>query len=189
MRAALDQRDATFVSVLAYAGLRPQEARALRWRHVRDRTLVVNAPKTGQRRTVRLLGPLVTDLAGWRLASGRASDDQPVFPGRDGEPWTEAAFQSWRRRTFDRARVIAGANNATPYTLRHSCCSLLLAEGRSVIYVARQLGHRASLTTDVYGHVIDELDGSERVDAEAAIGAARESHVPVWYPRASEAAS
>jgi len=108
------------------------------------------------------------------------------FPGRDGEPWTEAAFQSWRRRTFDRARAVAGAQEATPYTLRHSFCSLLLAEGRSVVYVARQLGHRASLTTDTYGHVIDELDGGERVDAEAAIRAAREEHVPVSYPQIAD---
>jgi integrase len=185
MRAALDQRDATFISVLAYAGLRPQEARALRWGQVRDRTLVVNASKTGRRRTVRLLGPLATDLAAWRMACGRPADTVPVFPGQDGEPWSEAAFQSWRRRTFDRARAVAAAQDATPYTLRHSFCSLLLAEGRSVVYVARQLGHRASLTTDTYGHVIDELDGAERVNAEAAIRAAREAHVPVLYPPAA----
>ena len=35
-----------FVSLLAYAGLRPQEARALRWGHVGERTLTVHAPKT-----------------------------------------------------------------------------------------------------------------------------------------------
>jgi integrase len=34
-------RDATLISVLAYAGLRPQEALALEWRHVRDRTLLI----------------------------------------------------------------------------------------------------------------------------------------------------
>ena len=34
-------RDAALVSVLAYAGLRPQEALALEWRHVRGRTLLV----------------------------------------------------------------------------------------------------------------------------------------------------
>src|SRR3954452_22056392 len=34
-------RDATLVSVLAYAGLRPGEALALRWTHVRERTLLV----------------------------------------------------------------------------------------------------------------------------------------------------
>jgi integrase len=146
---------------------------------------VVNGRKTGRPRTVRLLAPLATDLAKWRLASGRPPDGALVFPGHDGGPWTNAAYQSWRRRTLERARTAAGAGNATPYTLRHSFCSLLLAEGRSVIYVARQLGHGAALTLATYGHVIDELDGSERVDAEAAIRAAREAHVPVSYPRAA----
>jgi integrase len=35
--------DATLVSVMAYAGLRPGEALALRWRHVGDRTLRIEA--------------------------------------------------------------------------------------------------------------------------------------------------
>ena len=52
----------------------------------------------------------------------------------------------------------AGVEGATPYALRHSFASLLLHEGRSVIYVARQLGHDARLTLSTYGHVIDELD-------------------------------
>lgn len=46
IRALLSPRDAMFVSLLAYAGLRPQEARGLRWAHVQDRTLIVHAPKT-----------------------------------------------------------------------------------------------------------------------------------------------
>ena len=48
MRAAAELRDATIVSVLAYSGLRPGELRELRWRHVRERTLLVNAAKTGR---------------------------------------------------------------------------------------------------------------------------------------------
>jgi integrase len=67
---------------------------------------------------------------------------------------------------------------ATPYTLRHSFCSLLLHEGRSVIYVARQLGHGAQLTLETYGHVIDELDDAPRLEAEIAIRRARSLHVP-----------
>jgi hypothetical protein len=47
--------------------------------------------------------------------------------------------------------------------------SLLLHEGRSVIYVARQLGHGAQLTMRTYGHVIEE----PRISAEDAIKAAR----------------
>ena len=182
MRAASSLRDATLISLLAYAGLRPQEALALRWRHVGDRTLIVNAEKTGSRRSVRLLSPLVVDLGEWREASRPACADDFVIPAADGRRWTKAAYQSWRRRSFDRAAATAGAPAATPYSLRHSFCSLLLAEGRSVIEVARQLGHGANLTLGTYGHVIDELAGADRADAEAVIMAARrEADVPVSY--------
>ncbi len=87
----------------------------------------------------------------------------------------EDAYDNWRKRAFDRARTLAGADEATPYALRHTFASLLLHEGRSVVYVARQLGHDARLTLTTYGHVIDELDDEPRVPAEDAIRAARES--------------
>jgi integrase len=74
---------------------------------------------------------------------------------------------------FARAAVATDVPSATPYTLRHSFCSLLLHEGRSVIYVARQLGHDAKLTLSTYGHVIDEPEDAPRVPAEEAIRAAR----------------
>jgi integrase len=60
------------------------------------------------------------------------------------------------------------------HALRHCFASLLLHEGRSVVYVARQLGHDARLTLSTYGHVIDELDDQPRVAAEHAIRAARQ---------------
>jgi integrase len=37
-------RDATLVCVLAFAGLRPGEALALEWRHIRERTILVDRP-------------------------------------------------------------------------------------------------------------------------------------------------
>jgi integrase len=201
MRAACAARDATLVSVLGYAGVRPQEALGLRWRDIGDRTLAVFAPKTQTRRTVRLLAPLAQDLREWRLAEGRPSDGALVFPGRAGEPWSQEAYKAWARKAprgrmrdgertgspgpFARAAQAAGAPEATPYTLRHSFCSLLLHEGRSVIYVARQLGHGAQLTLSTYGHVIDELEDAPRLDAEEAIRLARAECVPVSFPRAT----
>lgn len=176
MRSVANHRDATLFSVLAYAGLRPGEALALRWTHVQERTIVVNSEKTGARRSVRLLRPLAVDLARWRAASSPDRPDAFVFPGHTGQRWSKAAYQSWRRRSFDAAAEAAGAVGATPYSLRHSFCSLLLAEGRSVIEVARQMGHGANLTLTTYGHVIDELAG-ERIDAEATIETAR-ANVP-----------
>lgn len=191
MRAASGLRDATLISVLAYAGLRPGEALALRWRDLGERTLTVFASKTGRRRSVRLLAPLSDDLTRWRAAVGGSAGSALVFPGRDGEAWSEAAYKDWTRKAargkrdrhgrrtggagpFGRAAIAAGVPESTPYTLRHSFCSLLLHEGRSVIYVARQMGHDAKLTLGTYGHVIDELDGAPRVAAEDAIQAARD---------------
>jgi integrase len=187
MRAAASQRDATLFSVLAYAGLRPGEALALQWDDIRDNTLLIERAlslgedadtKTTAHRTVRLLAPLRTDLTEWRLASARPPGNALVFPNHRAAPWTEPAYQSWRRRSFDSARKEAQVDQATPYTLRHSFASLLLHEGRSVIYVARQLGHDARLTLTRYGHVIDELEDQPQVSAEQAIREARSLSVP-----------
>jgi integrase len=176
-------RDATLISVLAYSGMRPGEALALRWSDVRGSTLLVQRAlslgaeadtKTRQHRTVRLLSPLRADLAAWRLVSGRPDYGALVFPGRGGAPWTEAAYQSWRRGPFKKALTGAGVPGARPYDLRHSFPSLLLHEGRSVVYVARQLGHDARLTLTRYGHVIDEYEDQSRLEAEAAIRNARD---------------
>ena len=79
-------RDAVLIATLAYAGLRPQEARALRWSDVGERTIrieraaagtAVKATKTEELRTVRLLPPLSKDLASLR---GQSSSDELVFP-------------------------------------------------------------------------------------------------------------
>lgn len=169
----LGHRDAVLVSLLAYAGLRPQEARGLLWRDVRDQTLMVRSPKTGEHRTVRLLAPLRRDLAEWRMAGGRPAADAPVIPGSDGGPWPAGGYARWRTTSWLPGLKRAKAARCRPYDLRHSFASLLLHEGRSVIYVARQLGHGAELTLRTYGHVIDELDGAPQLEAEAAIRAAR----------------
>ena len=184
MRAASGSRDATLLSVLAYAGLRPQEALALQWGDVRLRTLLVQRAvslgqekdtKTRAHRTVRLLAPLREDLLSWQLRSGRPGEDALVFPGPEGRLWSKTTYDNWRKRAFDRACKAAKVVNATPYALRHSFASLLIHEGRSVMYVARQLGHDARLTLTTYGHVMDELDDAPRLPAEDAIRTARQN--------------
>jgi integrase len=187
MRAASTPRDAALLSVLAYAGLWPAEAPALRWGAVRDRTLLVErsvslgdvkATETGRTRTVRLLSPLARDLAEWKLRSGRPSDHKLLFPGHDGQPWSEPAYQSWRRRAFGRAARTPGLDPAPrPYDLRHSFASLLIHEGASVVEVSRQLGHSATMCLGTYAHVLDELVNAPRLGAEAAILAARATSV------------
>ncbi len=173
----LRQRDTVVVSLLAYSGIRPGELRGLRWGHVGERTLTVHAPKTRrhstQPRSVRLLAPLAHDLREWQMLSGRPGDDEPVIPALHGEPWTEVAYEQWRSKVWTRVLAAVGIRYQRPYDCRHSFASLLLHEGRSVIYVGRQLGHSPALTMRTYGHVIEELEDAPRISAEDAIQAAR----------------
>ena len=175
-------RDATLLSVLAYAGLRPGEALALTWRHVGRRSLLVDgavaygevgATKTRRTRSVALLQPLADDLAGWWEDSGRPDDDALVFPGIDGKPWSREAYKSWARRAYASTAEALGLPTRRPYDLRHSFVSLLIQEGRSVVEVAQQAGHAPTMTLDTYAHVFADLGPDDRVPAEEQIHRAR----------------
>ena len=128
------------------------------------------------RSRVELLAPLAADLRRFRLASGRPDDRQLVFPRvRVGGVWNENAYRSWRRKVFSEAVASAKLPATRPYDLRHSFASLLIAEGRSVLDVADQLGHAPTMTLDVYGHVFADLEARERRSAEDPIREAREN--------------
>ena len=172
------------MSVLAYAGLRPGEALALTWGHVRERTILVEravalgelkTTKTARTRTVRLLAPLAADLREWHIGQGRAGDEALAFPGRGGDVWGDDAWRYWRRRVFTPAAKTTGLDSRVrPYDLRHSFVSLLLAEGANVVEIARQAGHSPTLTLSTYAHLFDEAAGVDHESAEDQIRRARQ---------------
>lgn len=168
-------RDATLVSVLAYAGLRPSEALGMRWRDVGENTIHVDAPKTGRPRDVRLLAPLAQDLREWRFASGRPSPAAFVFPAADGSRWTDEARKSWSRRAFAQAVKAAGVEHVSPYSLRHSFASLLAHQRRSGPYIAKELGHGLALSMSTYQHELLELENQPAISAVDAVRMARET--------------
>jgi integrase len=177
-------RDAALVSVLAYAGLRPGEALALRWSDVKERTIVVDkalsfgverTTKTGKHRSVRLLAPLSQDLREWRLLAGRPDDDALIFPRPDGEAWNEMDFRNWRRRRFKTAASACESRVTRPYDLRHGFASLLFAERQNPAEIASQMGHSLQMLLSTYTHVLEELREVDGLDAEEAILAARKA--------------
>ena len=175
-------RNAVLVSVLAYAGLRPRGALALCWRHVRERTLLVEqAVKDGELkgqktglppRTVTLLGPLKQDLAERRLRQA-ARIPTPTSSRR----WTAARGASTTSATGAGGRSptppTRSASSTCPYDLRHAFASLL-DEGRfSIVEIAAQLGHNPNVCLSTYAHVMTELGDTRGVSAEEEIRAAR----------------
>jgi integrase len=184
-------RDAVLVAMLAYAGLRPQEARALRWSDVGERTILieraaagatVKATKTEELRTVRLLSPLSDDL---RSLRGQSPADSLIFARADGSLMSDGDWRNWRKRVFGAVATAFGINGSRPYDLRHSFASLLIGQGASVVEVARQMGNAPSVTLDTYAHLFDERDPGMRLDPAAAIEAARSAvDVRVAYAEA-----
>ncbi len=163
--------DATLISVMAYAGPRPEEALAMRWQNLRGRrflieeknvdgVLVVKHPSDKKRgpRWVELPEAVVADLAEWRLALGRPAG--LVFPKPNGLPWSRSDRGNWRRRWLSKAAAAIGEPTLTPRDLRHTCASLLAAVNTPRVEIEAQLGHRADTSERIYQHLIEELRGT-----------------------------
>ena len=175
-----DLRSATLISLLAYAGPRPEsEALPLRWAAIRRRTILFRATKRGalDERATRLLAPLADDLREWRECCSQPADDAPVIPNARGGHWAASDWDNWRVRTFRAAAAAAGlragksdgALRVRPRDLRSSFATLLIYEGQPPPYVAEQLGHSPATLMRDYARVWADFDPSQRISAEAQI--------------------
>lgn len=186
-------RDATLVSVLAYAGPRPEsEALPLVWDQVGPRAIHFVATKHGRGtrkpRSTRLLAPLAQDLRQWRMASGRPAATARVFPGNGAKgAWKGDEWDTWRRSAFRPAASAIGLpTDVRPRDLRASFVSVLSYEGWNVTEIAPQLGHSVATCWRYYQRVFEDFDPADRRPAEEIIREARETvarvEVPPEYP-------
>jgi integrase len=172
----LREMDATMVSLLAYAGPRPEsEALPLTFEQVGRRTITFRATKSGVvvERETRLLEPLARDLRRWRLRCPPTSDGL-VFPSSTGERWTGDDWDNWRERIFQPTALSVGLSPDTrPRDLRGSFASLLIYEGVDVVELAPELGHSATTCLRYYARVFEEFRGLPRCPAVDVIREAR----------------
>lgn len=81
-----------------------------------------------------------------------------VFPGANGEIMRE---QSLRNGAFRKVCKMAGLKGFSPYSLRHTCATLLLMLGEPARVVSERLGHASvAMTLDVYSHVLPTMQRS-----------------------------
>jgi integrase len=160
-------RHRVFFRLLASTGLRISEAIALEWRHVeldgssphvKIRQRIVRGelglPKSRHsRREVPISHALVRALRDHRKLSEWPGDTNPVFPTTTG---TILAPNNLSRRVLKPAAEEAGAPWAGFHTFRHTCASMLFAEGRNAVQVQRWLGHHSpAFTLATYVHLLD----------------------------------
>lgn len=146
--------------LIAYAGPRRSELKAMRWElHVsRDcRRLVIPRGKTVSRRVA-----VAAELRPWLEEFGeRAGWQGPVVA-----PWTNVG------RDLPLACARAGVPRCTPNDLRRTFASWLVQQRESLFVVARLLGHSSTRMVEmVYGQLSEEvLDAA--IDRLPARGAA-----------------
>jgi len=199
LAAAIDPRYRALVLFAAYTGVRPSELVALRIGRLDllrgtariceaapevDGKLAWGDTKTDKARTVQVPRSVAEEVGAMLAGRADLGPDALVFTAPLGGP---LRFSKWIDVTFKPALRVAGLPETVRlYDLRHTCASLLIAQGGTVKAVQAQLGHAsATMTLDLYGHLFpDELPAlAERLDAiraealEAARAAALTSRV------------
>jgi integrase len=179
--ARLGRRDAMLVELVAYQGLRPEEALALEpgaileaGLRIRQKNVdgeIIPWTKTRRDRTVPWTGPVQQDLREFLIATGIR--DGLLFVRPDGEPWRKHDYDNWRERVYQRqaARLDLAPR---PYDLRGAWVSLLAWEGRSLLEVARWAGHSVQTCDRYYAAIFDDVDMAKRGSATEAIAKARD---------------
>lgn len=140
--------------------------------------LAYGTPKTKtSRRTITIARAAREALV--PLVSGKSSGD-PVFTTEEGALLRRNNFL---RRVWRPAYEAAGITPAPRvHDLRHAHVSMLIASGIPLLAISRRLGHASiSVTGDVYGHLLPEVDEHLLAAIDAALPSAREAtahHLP-----------
>jgi integrase len=179
------QVDRVLWGLIYAAGLRTEEALAVRWCDMLglsraggtltvDRVFVSgeirNATKTGRGRDVPIVAPLAADLVALREEARPEADDALVCPSRAGTPTN---LNNWRNRVFGPAAKAAGVDWATPYTGRHTYISLQIHAGLSPVIVAALAGNSAEIIRKHYAREFDRSRTAKPVPLASALRAAR----------------
>jgi integrase len=189
IRANLELRDRTLVSVLAYSGPRPGEVVCrLAWDDVGEQAIRYVDTKRHKVRFTPLLKPLTEDLKEWFLASGRPTGKRLVFPAHDGAFWDQDDWRNWRQRTWrgeperprrDRKnptppRPGCAPTGTRPRDLRSSYVTLRVYEGIPLTQIGREVGTSVRMIEQHYAGVIANWD-DKQVPAERSIRTARKN--------------
>jgi integrase len=96
------------------------------------------------------------------LKSGRRQHaDEWLFATESGQPYDYYRFYE----RWNRAQQLAGVRQRSPHSLRHTYASQMLAHGKDIGYISKQLGHaNPGITLSIYVHFIPgKKTGTENV--------------------------
>jgi len=170
--ASVDHYAKTLIYLMLYAGLRPNECAALRWKHIDFENRLINvsvAQESGTRnektpktiagiRTIPITPPLYNHLRTIKQQS------EYVILTNTGRSCTVDLFESWWKYIIRKMDIISGAtvnkNKITVskiapdlklYMLRHTFCTDLQRAGVPLNIAKELMGHKdVSVTANIY---------------------------------------
>jgi len=181
LQAASDNERGLIFEFALLTGARPEEYLAIKWADIDlgrgtvtfQRTLqwrkgggwyFDEEMKTAQsRRTIPLPEELFEKLKAHRSKQGAEilrlgslyERNDLVFANEIGKPLN---YGNITKRNFQPILAAAGLGHHRLYSLRHSCATLLLAQGENIKVIQERLGHAdVVLTLSTYSHVLDGM--------------------------------
>ena len=169
-----------------YTGMRQGEILAAKWQYLNveegtysveqslQRNRTYTTPKGGEVGSVwvpegllRIMEVQRQQVAALQLSAKKWTDHGLMFPSRRGDPMHHSTvIRNWRQ-ACDLAKVPRRKFHA----LRHTCASLLIDQGETIVTVSRQLRHSdPSITLKVYSHMMPERGREALAKLDAAIG-------------------
>jgi integrase len=123
-------------------------------------------PKSGKSRIVHLPETSLETLRRHRVAQGRISPGYIFLGDPAGNPWTPQKVSDGFRALAKKAKIVG----ASFHTLRHTCASMLLAQGVHPKVVQEMLGHSTiAITMDLYSHSTPSLQAEAATKLDAAL--------------------
>jgi integrase len=141
-------------------GARRGELLSLKWADVDMKAgrALVRETKNGEQRTLPLAGKALEALRVLKLNNSARSAF--VFPAptvvlnpKSGQPELDAPFEHFDKHWYD-ALEAAGISDFHFHDLRHSCASMLAAQGCSLLEIADVLGHKTLSMVKRYSHLV-----------------------------------
>lgn len=175
-----DIRVKASLGLLIYSGVRNGELCGLEWQDIDFENNVINIRRVSQwvkgygiitrepknetsKRTIKLSASIfviLSEYKRWYLQQRLLNGDRWVNSNRlfiqdDGRAITPTTINKWLNR-------FVKSNNlpkVTPHSMRHTFCTLLIANGVDIKTVSAKAGHsRTSTTLDIYTHAVKSAD-------------------------------
>jgi integrase len=159
-----------FILIMCNTGMRPPEAKNLRWRDVAIREdqqgrkfVVLHVRGKNKFRQLVAAGSVADYLERVRTISKATQPDDFVFTTSNGKP-AKTLYTSLITQLLTDSGLLRSSSGGlrSTYCFRHTYATFRLSEGVDVYFLATQMGTSVKMIEDHYGHIVP-VKNAERI--------------------------